>query len=183
MSARSRFNLASELGLARPAAIGAILVAAVALQSSLLTKVTLLGVIPQLLFVVVVSLAFIEGESVGIVVAFFGGLVQDLLAPESIVGLTALIYVVAAYSVGIIRYLLPSASVWTPVMVVAAVSALAEFSYAALSILLGQNWVSLAYTAKIAGLVVLYNTLLTPFVYPVVKNIADRVRPERVVRI
>jgi hypothetical protein len=48
--------------------------------------------------------------------------------------------------------------------------------------MMGERWVSLADTAKIAGLVVLYNTLLTPFVFPLVKRVADRVRPERVVR-
>lgn len=182
-STRSRLSLASEFGVARPAAIGAILLVAVALQSTLLTKVTLLGVIPQMLFVVVVSLAFLEGESVGAAVGFAGGVVLDFLIPESITGLTALVYTFIGYAVGSLRYYLPAQSVWTPVFMVAASSTVAEFGYALLSILLGQNWVSLPYTAKIAGLVVLYNTLLTPFVFPVVKNIAERVRPERVVRI
>lgn len=179
----SRFSLASEIGLARPAALGAVLIAAVALQSTLLTKVTLLGVIPQLLFVVVVLLAFMEGESVGVAVGFVGGFVQDLLLPGSIVGLTALVYTFICYLIGAARLLLPGGSVWTPVLLVALASAGAEFSYALLSILLGQSWVSLSYTAKIAGLVTLYNTLLTPFVFPLVKRIAERVRPERVVRI
>lgn len=180
---RARLNFASELGLARPAAIGAVLVVAVALQSTLLTKVTLLGVVPQMLFVVVVSLAFLEGESVGVAAGFFGGVVLDFLIPEAITGLTAFVYIIVCYSVGGIRYYLPAQSVWTPVFVVAVASTLAEFGYALLSILLGQNWVSLSYTAQIAGLVILYNTLLTPFVFPLVKNIAGRVRPERVVRI
>jgi rod shape-determining protein MreD len=152
-------------------------------QSTLLTKVTLLGVIPQMLFVVVVSLTLLEGESVGITVAFLGGLIQDFLLVGAITGLTALVYTMVAFGVGILRAYLPHQSVWTPVLVVAIASAVAEFGYAILSIIMGQNWISLSYTARIAGLVILYNTLLTPFVYPVVKNVADRVRPERVVRL
>lgn len=183
MRARPSRGVLGELGVGRPAAIGAILIAALALQSTLLTKVTLLGVIPQLLFVVVICLALLEGEGVGVLVGFFGGLVQDLLLPESIIGLTALVYTFIGYGVGMIRYYLPMQSVWTPVFIVAITSALAEGSYALLSIIMGQNWVSLGYTAKIAGLVILYNTLLTPFVFPVVRNLANRVRPERVVRI
>ncbi|HYY44979.1 MAG TPA: hypothetical protein VE975_07290, partial [Actinomycetota bacterium] len=60
--------------------------------------------------------------------------------------------------------------------------AVAEVSYAILSVIMGQPWVDPGYTLKIAGLVVLYNTLLTPFVFPVVKKVSDRFRPERVYR-
>jgi hypothetical protein len=68
------------------------------------------------------------------------------------------------------------------VLVVAVASAIAETGYATLSIILGQQWVSLEYTAKTVGLVVLYNTLLTPFVFPLVRKVADRVRPEKIYR-
>ncbi|MEA2447722.1 MAG: hypothetical protein QOK47_1359, partial [Actinomycetota bacterium] len=60
-----RRGILAELGLARPAAVAAVLVVALAIQSTVLTKVTLFGVIPQLVFVAVVSLAFLEGEKVG----------------------------------------------------------------------------------------------------------------------
>jgi rod shape-determining protein MreD len=161
----------ADLSMARPLAVAAILIVALAIQTTLLTRVTILGVIPQLLFVVM-----------GVVVGFVGGLLQDLLLPESIMGLTALVYTMVGYGVGTIRSYLPSQSVWTPVITVAFASAMAEASYAILAIMMGERWVSIADTAKISGLVVLYNTLLTPFVFPVVKRVADRVRPERVVR-
>lgn len=176
-------SVIAELGMARPAAIGAVLVLALAVQSTLLTKVTILGVIPQLLFVVVVSIAYLEGENMGVVVGFSGGLLQDFLLPQSILGLTAFVYVLIAYGVGSLRQFAPSTSVWMPVFAVALASAVAEGSYALLAITMGQQWVSITDTAKIAGLVVLYNTLLTPFVFPLVRRVADRFRPERVMRI
>jgi hypothetical protein len=58
----------------------------------------------------------------------------------------------------------------------------AELGYALLAILLGQPWVSISDTAKVAGLVVVYNVLLTPFVFPLIRRIAERFRPERVYR-
>ena len=182
VSAKSPRLGTADLSMARPAAVTAILIVALAIQSTLLTKVTILGVIPQLLFVVVVSLAYLEGEVMGVVVGFFGGLFQDLLLPESILGLTALVYTMTGYAVGTFRSYVPSQSVWTPVITVAFASTAAEGGYALLAIMMGERWVSVADTAKIVGLVVLYNTLLTPFVFPLVKRIADRVRPERVVR-
>lgn len=173
----------SELGLARPLAFAAVLVATLAVQSTLLTKVTLLGVTPQLLFVVVICLAYLEGDVVGVVIGFSGGLLQDFLLPQSILGLTALVYTMVAYTVGSLRQFVSKDSVWMPVLAVAAASVLAEAGYALLAILMGERWVSLSDTVKIGGLVALYNTLLTPFMFPLIRRMADRVRPERVVRL
>jgi rod shape-determining protein MreD len=173
----------SELGFARPFAIGVVMVVALAIQSTLLTRATILGVTPQLLFTAVVCLAFLEGETVGVVVGFSAGLFQDFLQPESIVGLTALVYTMVGYGVGSIRYYTSTDAVWTPVLTVAIASGLAEGGYALMAIMMGERWVSVADTTEIVGLVVLYNTLLTPFVFPLIRRVADRVRPERVIRL
>lgn len=170
----------ADLGLGRILAMAAVVLLAVALQSTLLARLTLLGVIPQLVLVVVVCLAYLDGSRVGVVVGFAGGLLQDLLLPQSIIGLTALVYTMVGYGVGSLRQFAPSESVWTPVFAVAIASAIAEFGYAMLAIILGQQWVSLSFTAKVTGLVVLYDTLLTPFAFPALRRIADRFRPERV---
>jgi rod shape-determining protein MreD len=179
-----RPGLLAEIGIARVAAVSALLVVGFALQTTVLTRATLLGVIPQVLLVVILSLAFTDGERVGVVAGFFGGLLIDLRLedPSALMGLTALIYTIVGYGVGSVRRFTTSESVWMPVFVVAIASAIVEASYAGLSIILGQQWVSLAFTAKAAGLVVLYNTLLTPFIFPVVRRVAERFRPEKVYR-
>jgi rod shape-determining protein MreD len=172
-----------EIGVPRLFAIGAVVVLALALQSTVLSYATILGVIPQLVLVVVLCLAFTDGERVGLVAGFFGGLLQDLQLPEgSIVGLYALVYTLVGYSVGMMREYTPAESVWTPVITVAGASAVVELGYAGLSIILGQQWIGLNTTIRVMGLVVLYNTLLTPLVFPLVKRVADRYRPERVHR-
>ena len=175
-------GILAEIGASRVLAIGTLVLVAIALQSTLLARATILRVIPQLVFVVIVCLAYVDGERVGVVTGFVGGLLQDLLLPGSIVGLTALVYVLLGYGGGVVRRMAPGESVWMPVFVVAGASAIAEASYALLAIMLGQQWISLAQTAKVMGLVVLYNTLLTPFVFPLVRGIAGRFRPERVYR-
>lgn len=179
-----RPGLLAEIGIARVAAVSALLIVGFALQTTVLTRATLLGVIPQVLLVVILSLAFTDGERVGVVAGFFGGLLIDLRLedPSALMGLTALIYTILGYGVGSVRRFTTSESVWMPVFVVAIASAIVEVSYAGLSIILGQQWVSLAFTAKAAGLVVLYNTLLTPFIFPVVRRVAERFRPKRVYR-
>jgi rod shape-determining protein MreD len=171
-----------EIGLPRVGAVAGLVVLAVAVQSTILAQVTLLGVIPQLVLVVVVSLAYLDGERVGVATGFAGGLLQDLLVRGSIAGLYALVYLLIGYGVGVFRQYATSDSVWTPVFTVALASIVAELGYAGLSIILGQPWVGLGFTAKVAALVVLYNTLLTPFAFPLVRRVAQRFRPEKVHR-
>jgi rod shape-determining protein MreD len=98
------------------------------------------------------------------------------------VGLTALVYVLIAFAVGSFREYSTTESVWAPVFVVALSSFIAEAGYAVLAVILGQPWVSFVFTSKVIGLVVLYNTLLTPLLFPLVRRVADRFRPERVYR-
>ena len=130
-----------SIGPARLLAVGALTVVSLAIQSTLLARVTILGVIPQIVLVVVASLAYIDGERVGMTAGFFGGLLQDLLLPQSVVGLTALVYTLVGYGVGVFRPFMQSESVWAPVVVVAGASAVAEVSYAILSVIMGQPWV------------------------------------------
>lgn len=173
----------ADLGVGRVSAIAALIIVASAVQSTVLSYATILGVIPQVVLVVVMCLAFTDGGRVGLVCGFFAGLLQDLQLPEgSIIGLYALVYTLVGYSVGQLREFTPEESVWTPVLTVAAATAVVEASYATLAIMLGQEWVSIMFTVKVIGLVVLYNTLLTPLVFPLVRKVADRFRPERVYR-
>lgn len=176
-------SILGDLGIARISAIAACVILASAVQSTVLPYATILGVIPQLVLVVVMSLAISDGSRVGLVCGFFAGLLQDLQLPEgSIIGLYALVYTLVGYSVGQLSEFTPAESVWAPVLTVAGATAIVEAGYATLAIMLGQEWVSITFTAKVIGLVVLYNTLLTPLVFPLVRRVADRFRPERVYR-
>jgi rod shape-determining protein MreD len=175
-------GLFAEVGITRVGAVGATMILAFALQTTLLQRFTILSVVPQLVLVVVVSLAYVDGERIGMTVGFFAGLLLDLQLPTGILGLSALVYTLVGYGVGSLRKYGTGESVWLPVVVVAGASAVGEASYALMAIILGQPWVSFERTATSIGLVVLYNTLLTPFVFPLVRRIADRFRPERVYR-
>ena len=175
-------GLLAHLGIARVLAITLLVIVGIVLQQTVLAQLTFLGVTPSLALIIVVSLAYLEGPRVGIVTGFFAGLFIDLQLLGPVVGVTALLYVLLGYSVGAMREYSLSESVWAPVLTVTLVSAVSEFGYAGLSIILGQRWVSLTYTAKLAGLVILYNTLLTPFVFPVVRRISRRFGPARIER-
>jgi rod shape-determining protein MreD len=161
----------TDLGILRALAVAILLLGALVLQSTVLEQVTFLGVTPQLALIVVVSLAYLDGPQMGVVTGFAAGLLLDLQLPEqgAVVGITPLLYVLLAYGVGAMRQYSLSESVWAPVFTVTIVSAISELSYAGLT-----------YTGKVAGLVVLYNTLLTPFVFPFVRRVSTRFGPSKV---
>ena len=175
-------GLMGEFGFARAGVIAVMMIVALALQTALLPQLTILGVIPQLVLIVVVTLAYLDGEPTGVITGFAGGLLLDLQPLQSIVGLTALLYTLIGYAVGRVGALAPREGVWTPLFIVATATAVAEFGYAAMSVILGQQFVGFSLVASRAGLVVLYNTLLTPFAFPLIRRLDNRFRTDRIVR-
>jgi rod shape-determining protein MreD len=166
----------------RPLVLFTVVVLAVTIQSTLLAEMTLLGVVPQLALVVVVGVALLEGPRAGVALGFAAGLLQDLLLPGSIAGMTAFVYSLVAYGAGTLQSPLSDPAPGFVTAVVAAATLAAELGYALLAIVLGREWVSLGFTARVALLVVIYNSLLTPLVLPVVRHVAVRVRPRRLQR-
>lgn len=175
--------LPTEGRAARRLVLALLLVAAVALQSTVFSALTIMGVVPQLVLVVVVSLAFLEGEEVGAIAGFCGGLLVDLLSPGATVGLSSFTYALVAYGVGRAAYYAVPGSLVAPVALVALASVAAEALYAVSSVVLGRPWVSFGDSLRIGAAVVLYNTLLAPFAFPLVRRIVRRLDRDRVIRL
>lgn len=175
--------LPAEGRAARRIVLTLLLVGAVAIQSTLFSTFTIMGVVPQLVLVVALALAFLEGEQVGAIAGFFGGLLVDLLSPGAIVGLSSFVYTLLGYGVGRAAYYSVPGSAVAPVALVALASLVGEFLYAGASVLLGQRWIAIADTVRIAFLVVAYNALLTPFVFPLVRRAVRRLERDRVIQL
>ena len=76
--------------LRRTLALAAVIVTALLLQSTVFSQIKLLGVRPELLYVVTISMAILEGPNEGAIVGFAGGMAQDFLLdqPKGITALT-----------------------------------------------------------------------------------------------
>lgn len=166
----------------RFAVFSLVLLTAVLLQTTFFARyVTLFGITPDLILVVVISFAILEGPTVGATSGFGGGLLRDLLvaAPK---GLTGLAYLIVGYGVGIVRPYVQSTSVVVPVLGIFAGSLAGSFLYVVLTVLLGEPIHSPARVAQVVFLTAAYNTLLVPFVYPVVRKITSVYKSEKVYR-
>ena len=152
--------------------LAVVLVVAVLVQSTVLARLTLAGVRPDLLVLAVVSVAVATDPTTGAVFGFVAGLVADLLF-DLPVGVSALVYTAAGFAVGTARVYVTSHQ---PLVHLALAGAASLASVWCCGLLLRVFDLSSWATVTRAGpLVALYNLLLTPFVYPVVLALTERI--------
>ncbi len=157
----------------------ATVLAALLLQSAVLTRLPLPGGAPDLLLVLVVAFALAEGPRSGTLTGFAAGLLADLGADHEI-GRTALVLALVGYAAGLVHDD-PSygasgdRSTAVPFLVVGLSAAAAVTVYAAQGLLLGDARITgSAWLSALVGTVP-YCVLLTPFVVPVVAALVRRV--------
>jgi rod shape-determining protein MreD len=158
--------------------LAAVLVAAVLVQSTVLAEVRLAGVRPDLLVLAVVSVAVATDAATGAAFGFAAGLVADLLF-DLPVGVSALVYTAAGFAVGAVRVYLTSHRPLVHLVLAGAASVASVWSCGLLLRVFDLS--SWAAVARAGPLVALCNLALTPFVYPVVWALTERVplRPAR----
>jgi rod shape-determining protein MreD len=152
--------------------LAAVVVVAVLLQSTVLAELRLAGVRPDLLVLTVVAVAMASGPTSGAVFGFSAGLVGDLLF-DLPVGVSALVYTAVGFAVGTVRVYVTS---HRPLIHLVLAGAASLASVWCCGLLLRVFDLSSWATVTRAGpLVALYNLLLTPFVYPVVLALTERI--------
>jgi rod shape-determining protein MreD len=166
----------------RVISLAAIIVTALLLQSTIFAQMKLFGVRPELMYLVTILIAIIEGPGEGMVVGFVGGLAQDFML-NSPKGLTALTLTLLGYGIGLTRQYITSPSPLLPTVLVGIGTAAGVLFYEVVGFLLGQVEQPLFYTIKVPLLTGLYGAVLTPFVYPLIRRMCERSRPRRVAHI
>ena len=159
----------------------AVVLTALVLQSTLFAQVKLAGVKPDLMYLVTIALAFVEGPSSGAMAGFAGGLAEDFLLNQP-KGITALTLTLVGYSVGMLRQYITSPSPLLPVGLVGSATVGGVLFYGMVSFLLGQLDVGFGYLVRVALLTGLYNAVLTPLLFPLVRRVAESSRARKVFR-
>lgn len=165
----------------RMVAIMVVVVTALLLQSTVFADLRLLGVRPELLYLITIVLALLEGPNEGAIVGFTSGLAQDFLLNEP-KGITALTLTLLGYAVGMTRQYIVSPSPLLPTIIVFVGTAAGLAFYEVVSFLLGNFDQPVIYGVKVALLAAAYNAVLTPLLYPLLRRISEGSRPRKVVR-
>ena len=159
----------------------AVIIVALVLQSTVFAQITLLKARPDLIYLLTILVALLEGPASGAVVGFAGGMAEDFLlnAPK---GITALSLTLLGYSIGMVRQYIVSPSALVPVIMVFGGTVVGLMFNGLVKFLLGQLDTGWGYQLQIALLTGLYNAILTPIVFPLVRRLAESSRAKRVFR-
>jgi len=159
----------------------ALILTALLLQSVVFARFQLAGAKPELVYLLTIVLAFLEGPSSGAVAGFAGGMAQDFLLNQP-KGITALTLTLVGYTVGTLRQYVSSPSPLLPVLLVGGATAVGVLFNGIVSFLLGQFDFGLGYLLRVSVLSGIYNALLTPLLFPVIRRVAESTRSRRVFR-
>ncbi len=154
------------------------LVAAFLLQVMFAPHIAVFGVVPNLLLLVVITLAFVEGPSAGAVAGFIAGLAADLLSTGP-VGSWALVLAVTGYVGGTLQENLFAEGWLAPVTVAVIAGLVADVAHLLLLSVMGVGPSFWAATVRIALPRAVYNAVLVVVAYP---WLARFLRPDRAVR-
>ena len=158
----------------------AVVVTALLLQSTAFAQVKLLGAKPELMYLVTVILAMMEGPSSGAIGGSTAGMAQDFLLDQP-KGITALTLTLVGYVVGMARQYIVTPSPLLPVLLVTGATFAGVLFYGFVAFLLGQLS-GLGFLLQTALLSSLYNAALTPILYPAVRRITEASRARKVFR-
>jgi rod shape-determining protein MreD/rod shape-determining protein MreC len=166
----------------RGLAIAVVIATALVLQTTVFHELQLFGVRPELLFLVTIVLALLGGPNEGTVVGFASGLAQDFMMNQP-KGITALTLTLLGYVVGMTRQYIVSSSPLVPTAVVFVGTVGGIVFYEVVGFLLGSFDASPGYGLRVALLTGVYNAVLTPIVYPLLRRVTEGPRSRRMARI
>lgn len=153
-----------------------LVVVALVLQVSVLSRLHLPGAVPDLLLLTVLGLALVYGHVGGALVGFGAGLLADLAPPaDHAAGRYALVLCVIGYLVGLVKPdngRLKSATGPMVVVVVAAIGS--TLLYAGVGALVGDTAARHVGLGSLLFTAALYDLLLAPFVVPGIMALARR---------
>jgi rod shape-determining protein MreD len=159
-----------------------LLIAALAAQLTILSRLPLPGATPDLVLLVVVALALAHGPAFGLVAGFGAGLASDLVPPaDHTIGRWAFVLTVVGYLAGLAKNE-TRRSAFVPLIVVAVAAASSVLLYAGLGALMSDTHITWVAVSEILPTAVLYDVVLSAFVVPAVLALADRVEPDPVAR-
>jgi rod shape-determining protein MreD len=161
--------------------IGGLILAAVIIEVTVLSRLGLPGATPDLVVVTIVAIALALGPTQGAVAGFTAGVLIDLAPPgDTLLGVNAIVYIVIGFVTGVVvdpR----DRTVWILIGIVSLSAGAATIATAALDTLLGSDRVQWGDVAGMALTSALYAALMAPVVVLGVAWLVRRVTPEAAV--
>ena len=161
--------------------LAAVLVlSALAVQLTVLSRLPLPGATPDLVLLVVVALALAHGPAFGVLTGFLAGLAVDLVPPaDHEVGRWAFVLTVVGYLVGLAQDD-NRRSAFVPIVAAALAAAGSVLLYSGLGAVLDDPSATWGAVSRLLPSATAYAVLLSAFALPAVFAAVARVEPEKV---
>ncbi len=155
---------------------GAIIVVTLLIQLTLINSITILGLKPDLIMVVVVVFSLLKGEKEGTISGFASGLLQDIFS-TGLLGINALAKTVVGFTCGILKEKMFYEHI---LFLIPVITFIASFMQSILIFLLLRAFgleYGLAWSLKqIALPEALYSSLLSPFVFLAINKLFQTIK-------
>ena len=155
---------------------GAIIVVALLIQLTLTNSITILGLKPDLIMVVVVVFSLLKGEKEGTISGFASGLLQDIFS-TGLLGINALAKTVIGFTCGILKEKIFYEHI---LFLIPLITFIASFMQSILIFLLLRTFgieYGLAWSLKqIALPEALYSSLLSPFIFLAINKLFQTIK-------
>lgn len=143
------------------------------LQSSMFHYIALAGIMPNLLLILVVSIAYMRGSKEGLLVGFAGGLIVDLIFGE-LVGLYTLFYMLIGYFFGFVHKYYSEDDYTLPLILISAGDLIYGFFYYVFEFLLRGRLNFLYYLRRFIVPEIIYTVAVSVFLYKLLHMINNR---------
>lgn len=157
----------------------AIIVVALVIQLTLINSVTILGIKPDLILIVVVVFSLLKGGKEGTISGFVSGLLQDIFS-IGLLGINALVKTVIGFTCGILKEKIFYEHM---LFLIPVITFIASFIQSILIFLLLRAFgveYGLAWSLKrIALPEALYNCLLSPFIFLAINKLFRMIKEQK----
>ncbi|MEA2086895.1 MAG: rod shape-determining protein MreD [Candidatus Caldatribacteriota bacterium] len=155
---------------------GAIIVVTLLIQLTLINSITILGLKPDLIMVVVVVFSLLKGEKEGTVSGFASGLLQDIFS-AGLLGINALAKTVVGFTCGIVKEKIFHEHI---LFIIPVITFIASFMQSIIIFLLlrafGTEY-NLVWSLKQVALPeALYSSLLSPFIFLAINKLFQLIK-------
>lgn len=155
---------------------GAIIVVALLIQLTLINSITILGVKPDLIMIVVVVFSLLKGGKEGTISGFASGLLQDIFS-TGLLGINALAKTVIGFTCGIFKEKIFYEHI---LFLIPVITFVASFMQSILMFLLLRSFgieYGLVWSIKqIALPEALYSSLLSPFIFLAINKLFQTIK-------
>jgi rod shape-determining protein MreD len=138
-----------------------VVVTALVVHLSLLTRVHVAGVMPDLMLLLAIAGGITGGAVPGAVLGFVSGMVVDVFL-ETPLGLSGLVFSVVGYSVGVAQTGILRSSWWIPMLTAFVASAAGAVLFALAGAVVGTTPIDTRHLLVVVAVVGLTNALLAP---------------------